>query len=248
MLNFSAQSVTELLEQLGAIDIAVPLRTEGRTTEHCERWSICRFLATYAATNLLSYPLRLEKRERPDFLLQLPSGDVGIELTEAVPPGWAWADARREKLNYDNLVFLDRFRPGEAQRSKDEIDTIARGDTWGAGWVGDAPEKEWAEVMAYFSLRKAKVLAKPGYERFGTDWLLIYDNWPLPAVNEPKAAAYFAERLRALEAPLPFERIFVECGHAIWQFESPEHTRQPIVDIWKAASGTAQPQLATSGD
>ncbi len=245
MLQLSAQSTTELLQQLGTIDITVPLRTEGRTTEHCERWSICRFLATYAETKLLDYPLRLGKQERPDFLLRLPSGDIGIEITEAVPPDWAWADARREKLNYDNLVFLHRFRPGESQRSKDEIDSIARGTTWGSGWVGDAPEREWAEVMVHFSLQKAKNLAKPGYERFAADWLLIYDNWPLPAVNDPKAAAYFMERLCALDTPLPFERVFVECERSIWQFQVPKYAPQPIRDIWKTANPTLQPTPAS---
>ena len=111
MLDISAPSSVDLLSQLAAIDISVPLRTEGRTTEHCERWSICRFLAAYAATDVLGYPLHLEKRERPDFLLRLPGSDFGIEVTEAVPPDWVWADARRERLNCDNMVFLHRFSP-----------------------------------------------------------------------------------------------------------------------------------------
>ena len=234
MLDLSAQSSINLLRQLAAIDISVPLRTEGRTTEHCERWSICRFLAAYAATDLLGYPLRIGKRERPDFLLTLPAGEFGIEVTEAVPSDWAWADARHERLDYDNMVFLHRFRPGEPKRPKDEIDAIARGDTWGAGWVGDAPEREWAEVMLHFSLQKSKVLAKPGYDRFSGDWLLIYDNWPLPAVNARHAAAYFCDRLRALDAPPPFARIFVECGSAIWQFGPGEPAIQPIVDMWRS--------------
>jgi hypothetical protein len=124
VLSIDARSISELVDGLRAIDITVPLRTEGRTTEHCERWSICRFLSTYAGTNLLGYPLKIEKRERPDFLLSLPSRRVGIEITEAVPPDWAWADARREKLNYDKLVFLQRFRPGEPQKSRGEIDAL----------------------------------------------------------------------------------------------------------------------------
>lgn len=241
MPNLSAQSAADLLRQLKAIDISVPLRTGGRTTEHCERWSICRFLASYAEIELIDYPLRIEKRERPDFLLQLPSGDIGVEVTEAVPPDWAWVDARREKLNYENLVFLHRFRPGKPQRSKEAINRIAQGTTWGNGWDGDAPEREWAEVMLHFSLKKAEKLMKPGFERFTADWLLIYDNWPLPAIDNPKAASYFMERLCTLQAPLPFERIFVECKGSIWQFQVPKYMPQPIRDVWKTANHTLQP-------
>lgn len=233
MITLSARSATDLLQQLRAIDITVPPRGEGRTKEHTERWSICRFLASHARTRLLEYPLRLEKRERPDFVLRLPSRKIGIELTEAVPPDWAWADARREKLNYENLVFLHRFVPGEPQRPKEEIDRIAPGATWGSGWAGDAPEREWADVMVHFARQKTERLARPGYERFAADWLFVYDNWPLPAVRHDEAAAYFMERLSNLDAPLPFERIFIECERAIWQFCPPVFTAQAILDVCK---------------
>lgn len=236
MNNLSAGSGAELLAQLSAIDICVPLRTEGRTKEHTERWSICRFLATYTRAGLFEYPLGVEKRERPDFLLRLGSRKIGIELTEAVPPDWAWADARREKLDYDKMVFLHRFIPGEPRRSKDEIDRMASGATWGSGWVGDAPEREWADVMLHFCLEKAKSLAKSGYERFSADWLLIYDNWPLPAVDDAKAAVYFSQRLSTMQEPLPFERVFVECERSIWQFQPSHYAPQDILDVWKEAA------------
>lgn len=89
MLNINANSVRDLIDMLRNIDISVPLRTKGQTTEQCERWSICRFLSTYAETNLLEFPLEVVKRERPDFLLSLPSRQVGLEITEAIPHAWA---------------------------------------------------------------------------------------------------------------------------------------------------------------
>jgi len=114
VLNIDAESVSDLVSRLCAIDITVSLRTEGRTTEQCERWLICRLLSTFAETDSLAYPLKTEKPERPDFLLSLPSRQVGIEITEAVPPDWAWANAS-EKLSYENMVFLQRFKPGKPQ-------------------------------------------------------------------------------------------------------------------------------------
>jgi hypothetical protein len=232
MVNLTATSADDLLCRVGAIDIAVPPRTKGRTTEQCERWSICRFLSTYAETDLLQYPLQIEKRERPDFLLSLPSSSIGIEMTEAVPPDWAWADARREKLSYEKLVFLQRFRPAEPRRSKQEIDDIARGASRGDGWAGDAPEREWADAMLHFADEKTDKFQKPGYEQFKTNWLLIYDNWPLPAVQDQKAAAFLAQRLASLDMPLPFDSIFVECENSIWQFRASGYVPQPIRDLW----------------
>ena len=228
MITLVANCAADLLAQLSAIDIRVASRAERRTTEQCERWSICRFLSSYAETELIRYPMRIEKRERPDFLLTLPSTAIGIEVTEVVPPDWARANARRETLDSDDLIFLHRFRPGELRRSSQEIDAIACSIDPGDGWAGDAPEKEWADAMLYFPSQKAKKLAKPGYERFAANWLLIYDNWPLPAVEDAKAATYFVQRLSTLDAPLPFDRVFIECEHFIWQFEANACAEQPI--------------------
>jgi len=191
--------------------------------------------------------MRVEKRERPDFLLSLPTGRVGVEVTEAVPPDWAWANARREKLDYSNLIFLHRFRPGEPQLSSKEIDAIARSADPGDGWAGDTPEREWAEVMLHFSMQKADKLSKPGYEQFEINWLLIYDNWPLPAVDDPKAAAYFMRLLSELDVLLPFERVFVECEKFIWQFQVPTYAPQRIRELWKTANHPMQPTAETGG-
>jgi hypothetical protein len=73
----------ELLLRLANIDISVPARSEGRTSEHTEQYSICRFLSTVSKTHHVSYPLTIKKRERPDFLLCCNIKNIGIEVTEA---------------------------------------------------------------------------------------------------------------------------------------------------------------------
>lgn len=92
MNMIEATSATELLKRLTALDISVPLRTEGRTKDHGERAWICRFLATFAETGLLDFPLCVDHIDRPDIVLHLPSSSIGLEITEAVPKNWAHAD------------------------------------------------------------------------------------------------------------------------------------------------------------
>jgi hypothetical protein len=70
VFSISAGTLEDLLRQLKAIYISVPPIEKGRSTEDCEQWSICRLLATIAKSKELSFPIKLEKRERPDFLLQ----------------------------------------------------------------------------------------------------------------------------------------------------------------------------------
>lgn len=231
MDTLAADSPSVLLHQLRTIDISVPPRTEGRTTEHCQRWSICRFLSTFADGDLLHYPLRLEPGDRPDFVLALHKVPVGIEVTEAVPTDLARVDALQEYRGYDVVRFFQRFRPGEPTRSLSEIDRIARGKALGELWVGNSVETDWADVMTYFSLVKADRFRQPGFRRFDTNWLLIYDNWELPALNELKAAQLFQAKLASLDPSLPFDRVFVECEKTIWQFALSQRTSHSIVDL-----------------
>ena len=233
MLNIDANSACDLIDRLRTIDISVPLRTESQTKEQCERRSVCRFLSTYAENDLLGFPLKLAKRERPDFLLSLPSKKVGIEITEATPSDWAWVDAQREKCNYDNLVPFQRFRPDEPRRSKEEIDVIARGEGHKDAWEGDSSDREWAHVMLHFAQNKAVKFAKPGYDQFDNNWLLICDNWPLPAVDVSNAAFYLSQHIDDLETPLPFDYIFVDCKHSIYQFGNRSRVSMAIRDLWK---------------
>jgi|SRR5690606_33825027 hypothetical protein len=232
MVELTAKSADELRRAVSRIDISVAPRGEGRTTEQRERWSICRFLAAIAESDWLQYPVKLGKRERPDYLLTEKSLTTGIEITEAVPPDWARVDVRRKEVG-DHMVLLQRFHPGEPRRSSVEIDRIARGRAGSDGWAGDSPEREWAAAMLHAFTRKIEVAGKPGFQLFDRNWVLIYDNWPLPGVEDPKAATYLMQQLQA--KPLsPFDAFFVECEKEIWYFSADGYGSHPIPELWDA--------------
>lgn len=231
-MDLVAKSAEDLLRSLSQVDISVSPREEGRTNEQRERWSICRLLAAIAESEWISYPLQLQKRERPDFLLHVNSSFVGIEVTEVIPPDWARVDVRRSELAEDHVILLQRFRPGEPSRSFDEIDRIARGQSESDGWSGDSPEREWAAAMLYSLERKVETAKKPGFQLFDKNWILMYDNWPLPAVDEPKAAAYLMQRIVERRTLLPLDVFFVECEHIIWRFDSDGYAAYPIPNLW----------------
>ena len=232
MRNITALSSSDLLRHLRAIDITVPPRTEGRTKQHTETWSICRFLATYADSSLLRYPLRLDCGDRPDFQLAISTVRIGIEVTEAVAADLAWADAIQERDEIDSARMFQRVLPGDPRLTRGEVEKIARGETLGDGWEGDSVEHDWADVMAHFTRRKAERFAQPGFTRLDINWLLVYDNWELPAVNQAKAATIFQSWLVSLKGSVPFDQIFVECRDNFWQFSLPHHQSHPLRDLW----------------
>jgi len=230
MVELTAQSPDEMRRAVSRIDISVAPRGEGRTSEQCERWSICRLLAAVSESSWLQYPVNLGKRERPDYLLAEKSSFTGIEITEAVPPDWARVDVRRKVLG-EQMLLLQRFRPDEPRRSSAEIDRIASGTARSDGWAGDSPEREWAAAMLHTFMRKIEVARKPGFQLFDRNWVLIYDNWPLPGVEDPKAAAYLMQQLEAT-ALTPFDAFFVESGKAIWSFSADGYRSHPIPELW----------------
>jgi hypothetical protein len=230
MVELAAKSADELRRAVSEIDISVAPRGEGRTSEQRERWSICRFLAAIAESDWIQYPVKLGKRERPDYLLTDELSLTGIEITEAVPPDWARVDVARNQLG-EQMVMLQRFCPGEPRRSQEEIDRIASGRARSDGWAGDSPEREWAAAMLHAFGRKIDVAAKPGFQLFDRNWVLIYDDWPLPGVDDPKAAAHLTRQLGAASLA-PFDAFFVETEKEIWCFNADGNRSFPIPPLW----------------
>jgi len=234
MKPIRTSSALELLSTLKEIDISVPLRTEGRTTEHCEQWSICRFLASFAGSELLSYPFCVVHRDKPDFLLELAQYNVGIEHTEVVPKNSAAIDAYREHKNIDGPFFMKRHHPDDTQLRGANLDREASSRNPGDGWAGDSVEREWTGAMKSFIQEKVEKSKKPDFELFERNWLLMYGNWPLPALDQAVAAKMLFDSLVPHELG-PFENIFIECLSRFWVFTCNGYYSQPINDVWNGS-------------
>lgn len=201
-----ANSIDELKQALKLLDIDVPRLSAGRKTPHPERYSIAHLLSTIPHCRL-SFPLGLTHGDKPDFVLAMPSFNVGIEHTEAVPENGAHAQSLREKGFGSELYLIHHASPGEARKSKTQLLDELQKNNSGDGWVGDSPEMEWAEALAYFVSKKiAKAAA---CQRHAENWLLVYDNWPLPSVKIAKAIAFLAPKLNDLTAFETFDCVFV---------------------------------------
>jgi hypothetical protein len=188
MVSITTENADELVTALAAIDISVPLRTEGRTTDHCERWSMCRLLASIAKSEYLNYPTAAVHRDRPDFHIKHGSMETGVEVTEVIPENDAAIDAYREHNDIEGPFFIKRHKPGEARVNGAALRSAAASDAPGDGWVGDSVEREWVVAMRAFISAKVEKAMKPGFQLFPENWLLMYDNWSLPAVDRVEAA------------------------------------------------------------
>lgn len=228
----TASNKSELLNVLAGIDISVPRRTEGRTKDHTERYAISHMLSALAGGNHLSYPINLTQRERPDFLLVTDSVKIGIEHTEAVPQNEAHKTVLRENAGGSEVYFISHHKPGEIKKTAKHLKKEIEENRAGNGWAGDSVEREWPKAMFHFINTKIDTLMKEGFERFNKDWLLIYDNWSLPALDREEAVPILLKLSMDNGSFEKFDHIYIITGNRLYEFSSTGVTPHEINDLW----------------
>lgn len=203
-----ARNVDEFKNALTAVDIRVPARTQGRKKEQTERYDIAHLMASLPSEEM-TYPLKLHHQERPDFLLTMENREIGIEVTEAVPENHVRASIFREMGMGPQAHLLQKHRPGESRLGKNAILREINQGRAGAPWVGNEVEVQWAEIMLHFIKRKVKKLNQPGFTKHKENWLLIYNNWPLPGVHHEEASSLLTNSCEVESLLSEFNSIFV---------------------------------------
>ena len=194
-------------ETLRGVNVVVPDRADGRTKEHTERYSLARLLASIP--DQLTYPLMIVHDDRPDFVLVSVDNRVGVEHTEIVPENVARSSFLRSKGLGPDVYFTPRATFGEDRKTAQELkDEILR-DKPGSGWFGNAPERETSDAIVGFALAKTSSAKKDGYRTFDENWLLMYNNWPGPAVDLLESASLAHARLVAGGVFDQFNRVYV---------------------------------------
>jgi hypothetical protein len=209
-------------QAIKTIDTTVPLRTEGRKTEHTESWVISRLLYTLDSYDRLTFPLAVRHQDKPDFLLLQNERSVGIEVTEAIPEQYAAFAALAEREFPDTFLEPGHFRTGATRKTNEEMREILRQNRLTAPpWEGDSAEHEWATHIEQTIRTKHVKLQKDDFTKYEENWLAIYVNLPLPFVHLQKASLRLRPLITDLWSHSPmFERIFVEHGPVIMEISA----------------------------
>lgn len=231
----SSPSVDHLLAALREVDISVPGRICGRTTEHTERWTIARLLSSLAKAGGLEFPLTVVHRDRPDMLLEAEATKIGVEITEAISQQYAayCALAEREFPN----VFLEpaHFRWGAPDMSTEQMrDLLSQSQLSSDGWAGDRPEEEWALFIQSIVDTKLTKLARSDFTKFDQNWLAVYDNLPLPNIHLGKAISMLRPLLHDRWSRDPsFSTLFLEHGPVIARITAEGSEHLLVNDVWE---------------
>jgi hypothetical protein len=213
----AATAPASLARALAAVNTDVPLRSEGRTTQQTERYACVHLLATLPPTSW-AYPLALAHGDRPDFVLRDAQRCIGIEHAEVVPQIEAHSSVLRERGLGPEVYFIQPALPTERRKRASRLRCEILADAAGGAWIGDSAERQWAEAMAFFIRKKAAAAQRPGFQRFEFNWLLLYDNWPLPVIKAALAAQKLIEIPDLEKGFVVFDRILILDEQILWEF------------------------------
>ena len=228
---FEVSSSNDLICKLHSYDTSVPQRGQGLKTEHTERWVTCRFLRAIADTPLLSYPLRVESRDKPDLVLEIKTREpkqIGIEITEAVSQVYAnlkvnlvqSGDSTGIHHVPENKFSDQRLPKNEFKKLSEEFQKINEGKKYPRPIMGDAIEQNWKEAILGTAKKKVDAFNKSCFKCYRNNWLLIYDNWsPAPPSCEVQGLTKeLSQFLFPNDWQQPFDRVFVLSSEIMWEF------------------------------
>ena len=165
-------------------------------------------------------------------MLVTDSVKIGIEHTEAVPQNEAHKTVLRENEGGSEVYFISHHKPGETKKTAKHLKKEIEENRAGSGWAGDSVEREWSEAMFHFINTKIDTLMKEGFERFDKDWLLIYDNWSLPALDHENAVPFLLKLSTDNGCFEKFDHIYIITGDLLCEFSSTGVTLHEINDLW----------------
>ena len=236
-MRFKVASSAALAASLRANDVRVPPPGRGRgrdRKQRSERRIACRFLAAMSGSGRLEFPLEVEVGERPDLVLTTPSGRVGIEITEAVPPDRVRVDVCSEDEEIDDFRYIPPYRVSDSRRSKSEIGKLARGEIRPLPQMEDSIRRNWVEAVIDRVERKVESFGKQDFRKYPDNWLLIYDNWsPALLPDDDVAVECIGRRLFDLSGRNPFCRVFLQEERLVREFsQEGEILKHPIPYDW----------------
>ena len=231
-----SKGIADFRGHVRSLSGVVPARGKGRTADHTELYSLALLLGNPVIESELSFPVEVIHRDRPDFLVRMPNREIGIEHVEAVSQNEAMIASLREEGYGPECHFIRRSVPGEPVLTREQAIQEIEADKPGPAWCGDSPEREWAEAMAYFVKQKLERMRKPGFKTFDENWLLVYDNWRVPAPDASESLAAFLARTDASSLRTAVDRLYVVDDQTLWElsrdgaaYRATQRGHQPLV-------------------
>lgn len=204
-----AYTLDDLKSQIDRLKIEVPPRAQSSANDEREQWQAQHLLLALFSAHQLPPPVRLHKRDAPDFLLEIKNMRIGVETTEAINRDYVRAQMHPAAQQEGAVVDPSLYKWGTEGRPTSQIrEEAGRKQLSGYGWSGDNVEREFARSIVDVVHRKTLKL-RSHYVRYESDCLLVYHNHPSPAIDIEKARIYAAKSLESYWGQSGFHTVYV---------------------------------------
>ena len=208
----------DLERQVQGLKVEVPPRVQDPATNAREQWQMHYLLRALLAARQLVLPVRLYKREAPDFVLQTGDIRIGVETIEAINPDYVRAQVHPAAQVDHAVVDPSLYKWGTQGRPKSQIrEEAGRTQLTGHPWMRDSVEQEFAQSIKDVVLEK-NCKFHSHYTRFDINHLLIYHNQPSPQIHIDKARVYTADILVDYWNQLGFDAVYVHKCNSMLSF------------------------------
>ena len=244
VLVFEAGTPDELETCIQALETDVPPRAQDPSSDAREQRQMQHLLHALLHDGQLPLPVRLHKRQAPDFVLETGNLRIGVEATEAINPDYVRASVHPAAQQGGAVFDASLYKWGTQGRPSSQIrEEAGRKQLTGYGWPADSVEREFGQSVLDVALKKHAKL-NSHYARYDRDRLLVYHDQPSPAIHIDKARACAAQRLAQYWRPSGFDTIYVHkhrwmlyftsVGSGILhEFPIPDAPLAMDVDAWK---------------
>lgn len=228
----NAKDQDELYSALRAIDISVPGRQGGRTPKHRERWTFCRLLSSLAGAEKIVFPVSADHDDKPDFLVDLGSVDIGVEVTDATNEKYSQYLSLAARYFPNAVRDVGMFLPGRPEPSIEEMRRqLSANKLISPPW--SSLEPDWADAIFRSIEKKTAKLARSDMRKCSENWLAIYSNTPFEDIRTEDAADILCKRLQDhWKPPSSFHKIFIEHRRVVIAISADGWIKLPLNDLW----------------
>lgn len=174
--KLEANNLEELYEIVAKLPVKSPLLKKHNHTNNREMFSLAIYLVKAAQYGFLDFPIRVDKREAPDFLLTVNGHEIGLEHRDIGSERAHRTTSQNfsgfpdlRLVRYRNLPFSPfGLRQSRSRRKK----SLQRQRKTGKG---RNTERRWVKQAYHGVLDKIRLLNKSHFAHYEQNDLVLYD-------------------------------------------------------------------------
>ncbi len=190
-LIFEANTAEDCISYLTNLQIKIKPRKEGREQFSLELWVIRHYLPKIL--NDISFPAKIYKSEKPDFIIDMVESKIGIEVTEATSEYYQKLLTEFSKRT-NEILIANKIRYGKTYTNEELNSFIQPTNTPITGYGVSGYRYEYEASCWIFDAAMKKIPKVMKWDRDYPIRIVVYDNTPTQGLIIKVLSKYLKEK------------------------------------------------------